>query len=63
MRAEYDFYGRGSWKVRKRYTAGSNVVVLDSDVAEMFPTSRVVNSTLRMLGETAQRKARRVRTR
>lgn len=63
MRAEYDFTGGVRGKYAQRYAAGSNVVVLDPDVAEMFPTSRVVNSTLRTLGEIAQRKVKGFRTR
>lgn len=59
MRAEYDFTGGVRGKYAQRYTAGSNVVVLDPDVAQMFPTARSVNSTLRTLGEIASRQVRR----
>ncbi len=59
IRAEYDFTGGVRGKYAQRYAAGSNVVVLDPDVAQMFPTARSVNSTLRTLGEIASRRVRR----
>jgi hypothetical protein len=63
MRAEYDFTGGVRGKYAQRYAAGSNVVVLDPDVAKMFPTARSVNSTLRTLGEIASRQVRRTNVR
>jgi hypothetical protein len=54
MRAEYDFdYSKG---VRGKYykrliKEGSNVVVLDPDVAKAFRTSKEVNEALRSLLE------------
>ena len=59
MRAEYDFSGGVRGKYAQRYAAGSNVVVLDPDVARLFPTARAVNATLRTLGEIASRRVRR----
>jgi len=47
MRAEYDFSGAVRGKYAKRFAAGSNVVVLEPDVAEAFPTSKAVNAALR----------------
>jgi hypothetical protein len=49
MRREYDFSGGVRGKYAKRYAAGSNVVVLDPDVAALFPDSEAVNSALRAL--------------
>ena len=49
MRAEYDFRGGERGKYAKRYAEGSNVVVLDPDVAERFKTSEEVNRALRKL--------------
>lgn len=49
VRAEYDFSGGVRGKYAKRYARGSNVVVLDPDVAEAFPTARAVNAALRKL--------------
>ena len=52
MRTEYDFRGgvRGTYALR--HADGSNVVVLDPDVAERFRTSEDVNRALRGLAET-----------
>ncbi|MHB8837751.1 MAG: hypothetical protein ACYC7F_02230 [Gemmatimonadaceae bacterium] len=47
MRAEYDFSGGIRGKYAKRYASGTNVVVLEADVAEAFPTARAVNAALR----------------
>jgi hypothetical protein len=47
MSKEYDF-GRGErGKYARRYREGSNVVVLDPDVAEAFKTPEAVNNALR----------------
>ncbi len=59
MRAEYDFSGGVRGKYAQRYAAGSNVVVLEPDVAQMFPNARAVNSALRTLAEVASRHSRR----
>jgi len=37
MRQEYDFSGGVRGKYVKRLTKGANVVVLDKDVASVFP--------------------------
>jgi hypothetical protein len=47
MRAEYDFKGGVRDKYAKRYANGTNVVVLDPDVADAFPTALAVNAALR----------------
>ncbi|MBN1611802.1 MAG: hypothetical protein JW940_34535 [Polyangiaceae bacterium] len=47
MRAEYDFSGGVRGKYAERYAQGTNVVVLDSDVAAAFPTRKAVNDALR----------------
>ena len=49
MRPEYDFSAGVRGKYAARYAAGSNVVVLDPDVAQKFPTSEAVNDALREL--------------
>jgi hypothetical protein len=43
------------------YKAGSNVVVLDADVAQAFPDSPSVNRALRMLLELAKKQASKKR--
>ena len=47
MRAEYDFTGGVRGKYAKRFAKGSNVVVLDPDVAAEFKTPQAVNDALR----------------
>ena len=55
MREEYDFSEAVQGKYAKRYAKGSNVVILEPDVAKVFSTSRSVNDALRSLVEIAQR--------
>ena len=47
MREEYDFSKGIRGKYAKRFAEGSNVVVLDPDVAAAFKTPKSVNSALR----------------
>ena len=47
MRDEYDFTGAQRGRYAKRFQAGSNVVVLDPDVASEFKTRQAVNDALR----------------
>ena len=49
MLPEYDFSKGVRGKYAKRYHQGSNIVVLDPDVAERFPNSEAVNRALRSL--------------
>jgi len=44
---EYDFSNAQIGKYAKRYAAGTNVVVLDPDVAAVFKTAEAVNRVLR----------------
>ncbi|HSH39900.1 MAG TPA: hypothetical protein VK993_14085, partial [Chthoniobacterales bacterium] len=46
---EYDFSNGTRGKYARRYGQGTNVVVLDADVARAFPTAEAVNSSLRAL--------------
>lgn len=55
LRAEYDFSGGVRGKHHAAYQAGTNVVVLDADVAEAFPDSLSVNRALRLLLEPAKK--------
>jgi hypothetical protein len=55
MRDEYDFSSGVRGKYAKRYAAGSNVVVLDSDVAKVFPDSKSVNDALRAIADIAKK--------
>jgi len=47
MRDEYDFSGGVRGKYAERFAHGSNVVVLDPDVASEFGTREAVNRALR----------------
>ena len=59
MRAQYDFRGAVRGKYAARYAEGTNVVLLEPDVAELFPDSRAVNDALRALVAIASRRRRR----
>lgn len=56
MREEYDFSKGIRGKYAKRFAKGSNIVVLDPDVAEIFSTAKSVNDALRTLAEIARKK-------
>ena len=56
MREEYDFSKGIRGKYARRFAKGSNVVVLDPDVAEIFSTAKSVNDALRTLVEIARKK-------
>jgi hypothetical protein len=49
MQAEYDFARGVRGKYAKAYAQGTNIVVLDPEVAKEFPDSRSVNEALRSL--------------
>ena len=52
---EYDFSNGIRGKYAKKYTEGTNIIVLDPDVAKDFPNSNVVNETLRALAKIMHR--------
>jgi hypothetical protein len=59
MRAEYDLSqlkGRVRGKYAERYREGTNLILLEPDVATAFPDAKSVNEALRLLMEVAQRK-------
>ena len=62
MRAEYDFSGGVRGKYVQRFREGTNIVVLDPDVAEAFKTSEAVNRALRALLEITPPRPKRGRT-
>ena len=49
LRPKYDFSKGRRNKYAARYARGSNVVVLDPDVAAVFPNASAVNAALRAL--------------
>jgi len=65
LRPEYDFdfstAVRG--KYHRQYMERSNVVVLDSDVAERFPNAEAVNTALRTMLQFAAQTANLTATR
>ena len=61
MRAEYDFSGGVRGKYAERYRRGTNVVLLDPELAEAFPDSKSVNDALRALVAIAARAETRKR--
>jgi hypothetical protein len=54
MRPEYDLRGGVRGKYYKQYMEGTNVVLLDPDVAMVFHDSESVNQALRLLIKTAE---------
>ena len=62
MLPEYDFTGAVRGKYYERYRQGTNVVLLDADVAESFRDSAAVNEALRLLVSIAEAKVERRRT-
>ena len=56
MLKEYDFSGGVRGKYAKRYAQGTNVVVIDPDVAEYFPDHDAVNEALRSLAAIIKRR-------
>ncbi len=59
MRDHYDFTGGVRGKSARRYAEGSNIVVLDPDVARLFPNRQAVNDTLRAVAKIVQIQERR----
>jgi hypothetical protein len=60
MRSEYDFRGGVRGKYVGRYREGTNVVLLEPDVAKVFPNAKAVNRALRaLLDVVPARRARR----
>jgi hypothetical protein len=55
MRPEYDFSGGVRGKYAAQFRKGTNVVVLEPDVAKFFSDSAAVNNALRSLVEIAKR--------
>jgi hypothetical protein len=63
MAKEYDFSAGERGKYAIRYAEGSNVVVLEPDVARLYPDAATVNRALRALAEVAPRSTRRRKNR
>ena len=63
MRANYDFSKGVRGKHAAHYAAGTNVVVIEPDVAAEFPTAKDVNETLRTVAKLLQRRRRPIERR
>lgn len=53
---EYDFAKGVRGKYARRYARGTNIVVLEPDVAKLFPNAEAVNSSLRSLAKIIRRR-------
>ena len=53
LRSEYDFSEGVRGKHHRAYREGTNVVLLEPDIARAFPSSESVNRALRVLLETS----------
>ena len=58
MLDEYDFSQGVVGKYAKEYAEGTNIVVLDPDVAEVFPNSEAVNQVLRAIAQIIHQRSR-----
>ena len=66
LRPEYDpskLKGGVRGKYHRQASAGTNLVLLDADVARAFPDSRSVNRALRLLHDVATKSSKPARTR
>lgn len=59
MRPEYDFSGGVRGKHVAAYQQGTNVILLDPDIAKVFRDSEAVNHALRMLINLADNELKR----
>ncbi len=59
MLDEYDFSQGVRGKYAAQYRAGTNVVVLAPDVADIFPDSESVNEALRVLAKLIRQQAQK----
>lgn len=55
MLEEYDFSNAVQRKYAKRYAQGTNVVVIEPDLAKIFPDHDSVNQALRSLTDIIKR--------
>ena len=60
MKPEYDFRGGVRGKYAARYARGTNVIILDPDVARVFKDSKAVNKALRALAKLSARRSNQV---
>ena len=58
MLDEYDFSQGVVGKYAKQYAEGTNIVLLDPDVAKIFPDSEAVNQALRAIAQIIEQRSR-----
>ena len=58
MSPDYDFSHGVRGKHARRYAQGTNVVMLEADVAKAFPNAKAVNESLRALAGILRRRAK-----
>ncbi|MDX2192054.1 MAG: hypothetical protein NW201_01785 [Gemmatimonadales bacterium] len=62
LRPEYDFAGGVRGKYAMRFAKGTNLVLLDPDIAKVFPTGAAVNRALRAIIDIAPTRVPRRRS-
>ena len=60
MLEEYDFSKGIRGKYTSKYKKGTNIVVIDPDVAEFFPNNDAVNDALRSLIPIIKKREKRI---
>ena len=60
MLEEYDFNKGIRGKYASRYAEGTNVVVIEPDIAEFFPDHDSVNESLRLLATIMKKQKKRL---
>lgn len=60
MLEEYDFSKGVRGKYAKRYSEGTNIVIIDPDVAEYFPDHDSVNDALRSMIPIIKKRVKRI---
>ena len=58
MRPEYDFSKGVRGVTAQRYREGTNIIVLDPSLMDVFPDSETVNEALRALAPVLRRRKR-----
>ena len=59
IREEYDFSNGERGRHHRAYREGTNIAVLDPDVAQVFKDSESVNHALRLLMDIAEREVKK----
>ena len=58
MKREYDFSKGRRGKYAARYAEGTNIVLLEPDVSEVFPDAQSVNPVLRAIADIVRKRYR-----